>query len=45
MESGTYKTIRNSELGGADNLLEDVWRDAELLRDQTLDEIRALSEI
>ncbi|MBL4852696.1 MAG: nicotinate phosphoribosyltransferase [Robiginitomaculum sp.] len=45
MESGTYKTIRNSELGGADNLLEDVWRDGELLRDQTLDEIRALSEI
>ncbi len=44
-ESGTYKTIRNSDLGKAENLLEDVWRDGELLRDQTLGEIRVLSEI
>jgi len=42
---GRFKTIRNSELGKARNLLEDVWLDGELLRDQTLDEIRALSEI
>ena len=44
MERGRFKTIRNSELGGAENLLEDVWLDGELLRDQTLDEIRVLSE-
>jgi len=42
-EKGKYKTIRNSDLGAGTNLLEDVWRDGKLLRDQTLDEIRILS--
>ncbi len=42
-EKGKYKTIRNSDLGTRKNLLEDVWRDGKLLRDQTLDEIRTLS--
>ncbi len=44
-QGGQYKTIRNSDLGGAENLLEDVWRDGKLVRDQTLDEIRVLSEV
>lgn len=42
-ECGVYKTIRNSDLGESNNLLQDVWRDGKLLRDQTLDEIRTLS--
>lgn len=42
-EKGKYKTIRGSDLGKATNLLEDVWRDGKLLRDQSLDEIRVLS--
>jgi len=42
-EYGVYKTIRNSDLGESKNLLQDVWRDGKLLRDQTLDEIRTLS--
>jgi nicotinamide phosphoribosyltransferase len=44
LEQRKYKTIRNSDLGKGENLLENVWRDGILLRDQTLDEIRVLSE-
>ncbi len=42
-EVGAYKTIRNSDLGKGNNLLQEVWRDGKLLREQTLDEIRVLS--
>lgn len=42
-KDGTYQTIRGSDLGKATNLLEDVWCDGKLLRDQSLDEIRELS--
>ncbi len=45
MADGQYKTIRSSDLGKAENLLEDVWLDGELLRDQALDDIRVLSEM
>jgi len=43
LKDGQYKTIRNSKLGTDTNLLEDVWRDGKLLRVQSLDEIRKLS--
>ena len=43
-EDGQWKTIRKTELAERDNLLVPVWRDGQLLRDQSLAEIRALSE-
>ncbi len=43
---GEYMSVRADELpAGAKDLLETVWQNGELLRDQTLTDIRALSEI
>ncbi len=40
---GIYKTIRRTELGNRENQLQEVWRNGQLVRDQTFDEIRKLS--
>ena len=41
--TGEYITIREKELSGRKNYLEPVYRNGEVLRTQTLDEIRALA--
>ena len=43
LKGGAYQTIRNSDLGKGKNLLETVWENGKLLRDQTLSDIRKLS--
>jgi len=42
-ENGIFKTVRNSDLRERNNLLQEVWRNGELIHNQTLGEIRALS--
>lgn len=43
--TGEYITIRAKELSGRKNYLEPVYRNGEVLRTQTLDEIRALAAV
>lgn len=40
---GQYQTIRKSELLGREDLLETVWKDGVILRDQSFDDIRKLA--
>lgn len=42
---GTIKTIRDNELAGRQNILEPVYRNGLLLREYTLEDIRAISNI
>ena len=43
LKEGRYQTIRNSDLNGDKNLLETVWENGKLLRDQSFADIRKLS--
>lgn len=44
-EDGQYKSVRRDSLAaGAKDLLEPVWKNGKLLRDQSLAQVRALSE-
>ncbi len=45
VEDGRMKSVRLDAVGGRENCLQPVWRNGELLRQTTLDEVRALSVI
>ena len=44
-DDGTYRTIREEELGDRQNVLEIVFQDGTVIRDQTFAEIRVLAAV